>query len=205
MIEFTTVGIVDYGVGNHASVANTLKQLGFRVLLSSKPEELSSTNILLIPGVGAFPVAMEALQQRKLDSYLVDQANKGRPIIGICLGMQLLTNGSHEHRFTEGLKIIPGEIVPIEGAKWHIGWNSINNISQSDKVFSTRDGQVYYFNHSYCYKGPAEYQVCVTKHNTSFASVIRNKNVVGIQFHPEKSQGAGQNLLKQLIMDMTHA
>ncbi len=201
----TTLGIVDYGVGNHASVANCMKQLGFRVHLSADPEKLSTADILILPGVGAFPSAMEALRNKNLDKYLQVEAQRGRPIIGICLGMQLLTNASYEHHYTEGLKLIPGEIVPLEGSKWHIGWNSIQNVQPKDKVFASNNEQVYYFNHSYCYKGPEEYQICQTTHGSTFACVIRKNNIVGIQFHPEKSQAAGLNLLKQLILDLVHA
>lgn len=199
-----TVGVVDYGMGNHASVVHSLRDLGFRVRVSAEPEVLKGADILVLPGVGAFPAAMQTLHQRGLVEYLQEQARLQRPIIGICLGMQLLASASHEFQYTAGLDLIPGEIVALTGAKWHIGWNTLECIS-SDSWLQASDGQAFYFNHSFCYQGPREYQVGLTRHPESFASVIRRGNVVGIQFHPEKSQEAGRSLLKNLVAGLTYA
>lgn len=199
-----TVGIVDYGMGNHASVIHSLRGLGFRVRVSAEPEGLDDTDVLVLPGVGAFPAAMRALHQRGLVSYLQQHAREQRPIIGICLGMQLLTSASHEFQYTAGLDIIPGEVVALDGAKWHIGWNTLECVD-SDLLLQASDGQVFYFNHSFCYQGPSEYQIGLSRHPRPFASVIRRGNVVGIQFHPEKSQAAGRALLKNLISGLIHA
>ena len=199
-----TVGIVDYGMGNHASVIQSLRGLGFRVRVSAEPEGLDGTDVLVLPGVGAFPAAMQVLHQRGLVSYLKQQAREQRPIIGICLGMQLLTSASHEFQYTAGLDLIPGEVVALTGAKWHIGWNTLECV-QSDLLLQTSDGQAFYFNHSFCYQGPSEYQIGLSRHPRPFASVIRRGNVVGIQFHPEKSQAAGRALLKNLIPGLINA
>ena len=199
-----TVGIVDYGVGNHASVLNTLKHLGFRIRVSSDRDILSQTNVLILPGVGAFPVAMEALHKRQLTNFLRDEAKTGRPIIGICLGMQLLASSSSEVQFTEGLGLIPGKVIPLANNKWHIGWNEVQ-CSNDDKSFVESSGEDFYFNHSYRYEGPREFQTCISSYGEEFASVIRKDNIIGIQFHPEKSQIAGKNLLKKLIQDVTNA
>lgn len=203
-MSYVTVGIVDYGMGNHASVIHSLRKLGFRVRVSAETEVLDSTDILVLPGVGAFPAAMQALHQRQLVGYLQQQARLMRPIIGICLGMQLLATASHEFQYTAGLDLIPGEVVALTGAKWHIGWNTLECVNP-DSLLQASDGQAFYFNHSYCYQGPSEYQVGLTRHPEPVASVIRRGNVVGIQFHPEKSQGAGRSLLKNLISGLTHA
>lgn len=203
-MSYVTVGIVDYGMGNHASVIRSLRDLGFRVRISAEPEVLDATDVLVLPGVGAFPAAMQALHQRGLVSYLQQQARVQRPIIGICLGMQLLTSASHEFQYTAGLDIIPGEVVPITGAKWHIGWNTLE-CGDADLLLQPSDGQEFYFSHSFCYQGPSEYQVGLSRHPGPFAAVIRRGNVVGIQFHPEKSQKAGRVLLKNLISGLTHA
>lgn len=199
-----TVGIVDYGMGNLASVIHSLRGHGYRVRVSAKPEELDDTDVLVLPGVGAFPAAMQALHQRGLVSYLQQHAREQRPIIGICLGMQLLTSASHEFQYTAGLDLIPGEVVALTGAKWHIGWNTLECID-SDSLLQASDGKTFYFNHSFCYQGPSEYQIGLSRHPRPFASVIRRGNVVGIQFHPEKSQAAGRELMKNLISGLIHA
>lgn len=199
-----TVGIVDYGMGNHASVIHSLRDLGFRVRVSDVPEVLDASDVLVLPGVGAFPAAMQALHQRGLVNYLQQQAREQRPIVGICLGMQLLTSASHEFQYTAGLDLIPGEVVPLTGAKWHIGWNTLECVN-TDPLLQPSDGQAFYFNHSFCYQGPNEYQVGLSRHPGPFAAVIRRGNSVGIQFHPEKSQAAGRALLKNIISGLTHA
>lgn len=203
-MSYATVGIVDYGMGNHASVVQSLRELGFRVRVSAEVELLNGTDVLLLPGVGAFPAAMQTLHQRNLVGYLQEQARAQRPILGICLGMQLLTSASCEHEYTVGLDLIPGEIVAFADHGWHIGWNTLECI-QDDPLLQPSDGQAFYFNHSFQYQGPTEYQMAVARHPSAFAAVIRRGSVVGIQFHPEKSQTAGKVLLKNLITGLAHA
>ena len=199
-----TVGIVDYGMGNHASVAHCMRELGFRVRVSKLPAELDLVDLLILPGVGAFPAAMHALKERGLDSYLKDQGRNQRPIIGICLGMQLLAGASHEYGYTKGLDLIPGEFVPFQGNAWHIGWNDLN-CSATDALFASSHQESFYFNHSFLYKGESRFQVASTFHIQEFASVIRSGSTVGLQFHPEKSQRAGLAMLRNLVVGLTHA
>lgn len=196
------VGIVDYGMGNHASVIHSLRNIGFRVCLSADPEVLDKTDVLVIPGVGAFPAAMQALHKLGLVDYLQQQAREQRPIIGICLGMQLLASASYEIKYTPGLDIIPGEVVAMGDSKWHIGWNTLECVTPELSLQSS-DKEAFYFNHSFRYQGPSEYQICLSRHPEPFISVIRRGKVVGIQFHPEKSQQAGRVLLKNLILELT--
>lgn len=193
-----TIGIVDYGVGNHASVWRALHSLGYRCRVSSEPEVLSQTDLLLLPGVGAFPTAMEALHRHDLVGYLQEQARADRPIVGICLGMQLMADASSELRPTAGLGLIPGQVVAFEQARWHIGWNSIE-VVRDDPLLRPSDGQSVYFNHSYVFQAPAEYQVCVARLAETFPIGIRRGNLLGLQFHPEKSQSAGRQLLRNVI------
>ena len=197
-----TVGIVDYGMGNHASVVHSLRNIGFRTRVSSDPIVLDAVDVLLIPGVGAFPLAMEALIQRNLVTYLKKQAENHRPIIGICLGMQLLATESYEFKRTLGLDIIPGKIVALKNMKLHIGWNTLDCIA-TKFLQGCKTDQNFYFNHSFCYEGPDEHKLCMTKYQESFASVIGKNKVIGVQFHPEKSQMAGQELLRTLILRLT--
>lgn len=199
-----TIGIVDYGVGNHTSVWRSLHELGYRCRISHDPEVLDGTRLLVLPGVGAFPSAMSALHARGLVPYLTERARSGHPIIGICLGMQLLCEASHENGLTAGIALIPGQIVPLAQPRWHIGWNTID-VTRPDPIFSRSDGQSFYFNHSYIYQGPPEYAVAVTRVGPSFPSIIRKANTVGIQFHPEKSQAAGRQLLHDVIEGLCNA
>ena len=199
-----TVAIVDYGIGNHASVRHTLHDLGLRCRISADPAVLSACDLLLLPGVGAFPPAINALRQRSLDSYLISQVADGRPLLGICLGMQLLAESSSEDGATAGLGLIPGEVSALAPPRWHIGWNTIEQL-QPDPLFDASNGAAFYFNHSYAYRGPSEFQVCRTLAGEPFASVIRRERGVGLQFHPEKSQAAGHSLLRDVIGGLCNA
>lgn len=196
-----TIGIVDYGVGNHASVWRALSSLGYRCRVSENPQVLSATDLLLLPGVGAFPAAMAALHRCNLVEYLQQQAHQGKPTIGICLGMQLLADGSTEYGFTAGLGLIPGQVVALDQARWHIGWNTIEVVG-NDPLLAPSDGQSVYFNHSYVFDAPSEYQACLARLSKPFVVGVRRGNVLGLQFHPEKSQAAGQQLLRNVIEGM---
>lgn len=193
-----TIGIVDYGVGNHASVWRALHGLGYRCRVSSEPEVLSGADLLLLPGVGAFGAAMEALHRHDLVEYLRNQSREGKPIVGLCLGMQLLADASLEHGFTAGLGLIPGQVVPLDQSRWHIGWNSIEVVGD-DAAFRPSDGNSMYFNHSYVFQAAPEYQACLARLDAPFPVAVRRNNLVGIQFHPEKSQAAGHRLLRNVV------
>jgi len=203
-MKMISIGIVDYGMGNHASVVHSLRNLGFRVRVSGNIVELDSVDVLVLPGVGAFPAAMAALHDRGLVHFLQAQAHHGRPLIGICLGMQLLASASYEYSHTAGLDLIPGDIVPFADRSVHIGWNTLEFVQQSS-MRSISDGESFYFNHSFCYQGPIEYQIATTRHPAAFPSVIQRGNVVGLQFHPEKSQSVGRALLNNLISGLANA
>jgi len=190
------VTIVNYNVGNYASLSYSLKALGFNVRVSSEHSALVDSDIVILPGVGAFSSAMQELERLDLVGSLKDLASNKHPIIGICLGMQLLTECSYEHQHTIGLGIIPGEFVSFENSRLHIGWNTLEGINSEKNIDSNKS---YYFNHSYVYKGPSKYQICTTTHLEKFASIIRNENTIGLQFHPEKSQKSGKELLQKII------
>ena len=192
------VGVIDYGMGNHASVKQTLRELGYRSFVSSNLKELDSADVLVLPGVGAFPAAMQALKKLGLDDYLQRKQKHGYPIIGICLGMQLLTSASNEFEYIQGLDLIPGEFICLDNKLPHIGWNTIST-ARTDTFFFDSIGDEFYFNHSYAYSGPKEYQVAIVHHMQEFAACIQHEKVVGLQFHPEKSQLAGKSLMKRII------
>jgi glutamine amidotransferase len=196
------IGLVDYGVGNLASVRHCLLQIGFNCRISNQPAVLGACDLLLLPGVGAFRPAMEALRVSALDMFLLEQAYLKRPILGICLGMQLLTEGSEEDGMTDGLALIPGRIVRLGIRRCHIGWNSLD--WAENPIYQYASNETYYFNHSYCYQGSQQYTMCTTTYGESFAAIIRRHKIIGIQFHPEKSQNAGHSLLKQIIQELCY-
>lgn len=197
-----TIGIVDYGVGNHNSVQRAFESLGYKSCISSNPDLLDVCDVIVLPGVGAFPSAMSALHARGLVNFLRERAHYGKPIIGLCLGMQLLADISMEHGTTEGLGLIPGQIIPLELAHWHIGWNTIEVINE-DSLLLPSNGDDVYFNHSYVFKAPSKYQICLARLSQPFPVGVRSGNIVGIQFHPEKSQRAGRTMLKNLVEGLT--
>lgn len=199
-----TIGIVDCGVGNHASVWRAFHALDYRCRVSHDSAVLGSCDLLVLPGVGAFPTAMSALHERGLVEYLRDEARSGKPMMGLCLGMQLLADSSLEHGFTAGLGIIPGQVVPLEPERWHIGWNSVEVVN-SDPLLMPSDGQSVYFNHSYVFNAPSEYQVCVSRLGRPLTVGVRRGNVVGLQFHPEKSQSTGRAMLTNLVEGLCRA
>ena len=197
-----TAGLVNYGAGNLASVARALTSLGYRCRASRDPETLGAADVLVLPGVGAFPAAMEALHKHRLVEFIQAQARRGQPIVGICLGMQLLAHSSSELRYTTGLGLIPGQVQPLHAARWHIGWNSLE-VLDGEPLLRASDGQSVYYNHSYVFHAPAEYSVAVSRLNDApgeaFTVAVRRQQIVGLQFHPEKSQLAGRELLRNVI------
>jgi imidazole glycerol-phosphate synthase subunit HisH len=193
-----TVGIVDYGVGNLASVYRALRSLGYRCRISPQPDVLNTTDVLLLPGVGAFPTAMRALNHSHLTEYLQQQGRLSRPMIGICLGMQLLADSSTEQQLTAGLGLIPGQVRPLGAARWHIGWNSIE-VLRCEELLRPSDGQSLFFNHAFVFDAAPEYQVAVARLDHPFPVAVRRGSIVGLQFHPEKSQRAGRQLLRNVI------
>ena len=199
------IGIVDFSYGNHDSLSQIFKNLGFNCFVSSDQKELGKSDLLILPGVGAFKPAMLNLKSKNLDRYLINSAHAKRPILGICLGMQLLASWSEENVKTSGLDIIPGRVKRLVSGGSHIGWNNIVK-AKSESLFTTAHGNNYYFNHSYEYECSEEYVSCTTSfEQQSIVAAIKLHNVVGLQFHPEKSQGSGMELLQFLLDELTNA
>jgi len=197
-----TVGIVDYGIGNQTSMVRCIQKMGYRAILSDSSKILERTNVLLLPGVGAFPLAMEQLHTKGLVDFLKQTAAKGKPLIGVCLGMQLLTNSSTEQEFTLGLGIIPGAVESIVNPRWHIGWNDLE-VNDNQPLLQPSNNEMMYFNHSYCYFGSKEWiaATCKVKDDGhTIVAAIRKGLIWGFQFHPEKSQHQGFEMLKRLII-----
>lgn len=190
--------IVDYGVGNLHSIANAMKYLGLKTRVTGDADELERANAIILPGVGAFPDAAEKLRAAKLDKVLRTQSAK-KPILGICLGMQLLFDGSDEVRPCKGLGLVPGWVARIETDRKlpHIGWNSLTFQNDSPIFKSLNDGAYVYFVHSFC--GLAQRQSVVTaktEYGADIVAAVGRGNVFGCQFHPEKSGEVGLQILR---------
>ncbi|MCB2413607.1 imidazole glycerol phosphate synthase subunit HisH [Demequina sp. TTPB684] len=198
------VTIIDYGVGNVASVANMLKKAGFESRLSGDPDDVAVSDKLILPGVGAFDRAAGILRESGLKDAVLAAAQRGTAVLGVCLGMQLLLDGSEEGAGTEqGIGLIPGRVrrFPIEveraGLKVpHMGWNAVTRVGSQSVLPSFRDGDRFYFVHSY-YADPHEeaHRLAVCRHGIEFTAIVARENVTGVQFHPEKSHRMGMALL----------
>jgi glutamine amidotransferase len=192
------IAIVDYGVGNLKSVTNAMKYLGLETCITSDAQELERADAILLPGVGAFPDAAEKLRGPGLDRVLTAQAEK-KPILGICLGMQLLFDQGTEVRTCKGLGLIPGQVARIETEYKlpHIGWNSLRFQNDSPLFRGLDDGAYVYFVHSFCgYAQREEDVIARTEYGPSVVAAVSRGNVYGCQFHPEKSGEIGLAILK---------
>lgn len=196
--------LIDYDVGNTGSLCQFFKKLGNSCVVSNSREIISNADVVVLPGVGAFPEAMFHLKNLYLIDIIKELADCGKPILGICLGMQLLFDSSNELFETKGLGIIPGRVTEIGKPKWHIGWNSIHRVSE-DGVGRLVSGQQVFFNHSYQVICDQQYIRAVACHETDIVSVVQKKNIIGFQFHPEKSQTVGMELVKKSLETFAHA
>lgn len=196
------IKIIDYGVGNLFSLRSSLRAIGIDADYTGNPAEIRKADKLILPGVGAFRDAREALRSTGLDRVVQEEVGKGKPLMGICLGMQMLFNRSYEYGEYEGLGLIPGEIVPMEGRIPkdlpipHIGWNELMLKQPSPLMKNTANGDYVYFVHSYYAETPAEYVIATTDYGVEMTAAVQKDNVYGCQFHPEKSSEVGLSILK---------
>ena len=190
--------IVDYGVGNLKSVANAMAYLGQKTLVTGDAGELERADAIILPGVGAFPDAAEKLRRTGLDQCLLSQAGR-KPILGICLGMQLLLDRGEEGKECDGLGLVSGTVKRIrtEYKLPHIGWNSLTLQNGSPLFRGLADGTYVYFVHSYCACAQYEEDVIArTEYGPSVVAAVAHGGVYGCQFHPEKSGEAGLAILR---------
>ena len=197
------IAIVDYGVGNLFSLKSSLAAIGADGVVTADPTVLHNSDRILLPGVGAFGDAAEKLRASGLAQVVVDEANAGKPVLGICLGMQLLFDRSFEYGEHAGLGLIPGEIRPIEevipaGYKIpHIGWNALDFGGKQSPLFRhIHDGDFVYFVHSYYATKCDEHVIATAEYGAPLTAAVARDNVFGCQFHPEKSGAVGLNILK---------
>lgn len=197
------IAIVDYGVGNLFSLKSSLQSVGANVVVTSEKEILQKADRIVLPGVGAFGDAAKKLEQTGLAEVIKEEALSGKPLLGICLGMQLLLEKSFEYGEHSGLALIPGAIRPIEEAIPqnykipHIGWNALHFSDKKHPVFQeVKEGDHVYFVHSYHGTNCAENTVATTEYGGFLTAAVAKDNVVGCQFHPEKSGPVGLKILK---------
>ncbi len=192
------IAVIDYGAGNLKSVTKALDHLGYANTIVSRPEELETADGMILPGVGAFPMCMVALRKSGMDQAILQQAGK-KPLLGICLGMQMLLDSSTEMGGDQGLGLIPGTVEKIEtNLKLpHIGWNSLNIVNPNPLTAGLSDGDYVYFVHSFCAKVKnSEDLALTTDYGTTVTAMIARGNVFGCQFHPEKSGPVGMTILR---------
>jgi glutamine amidotransferase len=192
--------IVDYGMGNLRSVEKALCKLGFDARLVTKPDEVRNAQSLILPGVGAFGDAMKGLKDRGLCEPIIEHAHSGRPLMGICLGMQILFESSEEDPGVAGLSLLSGEVRRFRDKNRkipHMGWNSLQTRADSKMLSGLGDLPFVYFTHSY-YVLPTEPRVAaaITEYGIEFVSAVESENICGTQFHPEKSQQVGLRILQ---------
>jgi len=200
------VVIVDYGMCNLDSVRRAVEECGGRAIISDGPRDIKAADRIILPGVGAFPDAIRNIKQRGLDEILREQAvEKEIPLLGICLGMQLLASRGWEIQETEGLGLVPGEVRRLEPSGDdtripHIGWNEVHPRRDSPLFNGIPAGKDFYFVHSYClYPENEEDVIGLTPYGQGFVSAVQHGSVFGVQFHPEKSQRVGFQVLKNFL------
>jgi glutamine amidotransferase len=200
----TTLAVIDYGMGNRRSVEKALEHVGARTLVTGDPATLEQADALVVPGVGAFPQGMRNLTERGLDDRIRSIAAAGTPVLGICLGMQLLFERSQEHELTDGLGLLAGEVSPLQASELripHIGWNDVRFERPSPLTAGLPGaGCAFYHVHSLAARpeDPADV-IATTEYGERFATIVGHGNVFGVQFHPEKSSRDGLALLSNFV------
>lgn len=196
--------IVDYGMGNIQSVRNALERLGSTVACSAEPSDLRGADAIVLPGVGAFGEAVANLRQAGLDEAVLHAVrDDGKPVLAVCLGMQLLAEESEERGSFRGLGLIPGAVrrIPVPGDLRlpHMGWNSLK-LEQREPMFANlQDGDSVYFVHSYRFETEPRFVSAVTDYGGPVVAAVQRERIFGMQFHPERSQTNGLRILKNFV------
>ena len=196
------VGIIDYGVGNLFSLKSSFEAIGAQVLVSGDADQLAKADKLVLPGVGAFEDAARKLRQSGLDRFVYEAVEQGKPLLGICLGMQMLFEKSYEYGVHQGLGLLKGEVVPMEGMLPpelkipHIGWNALKKQGDPRLLSGINDGDFVYFVHSYHAVGCEKSLAATVEYALPITAAVEQGNVFGCQFHPEKSGKVGLAILQ---------
>lgn len=195
------IAIIDYGMGNLHSVASAVERLGYRGVIVSDEQELLEAEGAILPGVGAFGDAMDHLRESKLDAAVKRYAASGKPLLGICLGMQLLFSRSEEHGLHEGLNLLPGDVFRFRGDYKvpHMGWNKLEFRQESPLFEEVEEGHVYFVHSFHVKPEQAGDLLAVTDYYQQVTAIVGRNNVFGMQFHPEKSGSVGMKLLGNFL------
>ncbi len=195
--------IIDYGIGNLFSLESSFAKIGESITVTSDIDVIRASDRIILPGVGAFDDAARKLRESGMDKVVTEQAASGKPIMGICLGMQLLFDKSFEYGEHKGLGLIAGEVTPLAGAIPselkipHMGWNRLDMVGEKDELFKyINEGDFVYFVHSFYATNCSEAQIATSEYGTAVTAAVRSGNVMGCQFHPEKSGEVGLSILK---------
>ena len=197
------IAIIDYGVGNLFSLSSSLRSIGAEAVVTPDPDTIRRADRIILPGVGAFADAAEKLRATGLDQVLLEEVACGKPVMGICLGMQMLFEESHEYGVHKGLGLIPGRVIPMAGyipaelKVPHIGWNPL--IVKGDKhplLRYVEEGDCVYFVHSYFATDCTEAVIATAEYGRELTAAVARGNIMGCQFHPEKSGKVGLSILK---------
>jgi glutamine amidotransferase len=195
------IAVVDYGIGNLGSVTKGFRRAGAEVELSGDPKVLRRAEALVLPGDGAFAAAMAEIESRGLSLVLREAIERGTPLLGICIGMQLLFEESEEHGRHRGLGILPGRVRRFEGELKvpHMGWNTLSARRPHPVLEGIEDGAHVYFVHSYYCDAPDDVVIAASDYGREFPAIVGRGNVLGLQFHPEKSQAVGLRLAANFV------
>jgi len=200
------VAIIDYGVGNLFSLRCSLERIGADVIVTNDEDQLNRADHLILPGVGAFGDAAYKLREKDLDKVVIRQAAAGKPLLGICLGMQMLFEKSYEYGEFQGLGLLNGNVVPMDGVIPaglqipHIGWNRLHFVQEACPLFKyIRDNDCVYFVHSYFADGCRESLAAFTEYGAELTAAVAKDNIFGCQFHPEKSGETGLQILRAFL------
>jgi glutamine amidotransferase len=195
------IAIIDYGMGNLHSVSKAVERLGYAYKITSDKQEILQADKAILPGVGAFGDAMVYLQESGLDQTTLDYAASGKPLLGICLGMQLLFTQSEEHGIHEGLNLLPGKVVRFQGDYKvpHMGWNRLTFEHKSPLFQEIEEGHVYFVHSYHVLPENASDLLATTDYFQPVTAIVGRDNVYGMQFHPEKSGDIGMKLLGNFL------
>ena len=197
------IAIINYGLGNLHSVQKAAAYVGGNAVVSDNPQVIFGAEKVILPGVGAFSAGMKGLESRGLVNVIREVVTLGKPLLGICLGMQLLFQESEEQGYHPGLGLLPGKVVPFQQFDIkvpQIGWNQLEVMKKSNLMLDVQQSEYVYFNHGYyCIPNERSDVLTMTDYGTRFASSVERNNIFGVQFHPEKSQKVGLRILKNFM------
>ena len=202
------IAVIDYGVGNLFSLCSSLRYIGADSIVTSDKEEIRRADKLILPGVGAFSDARRKLADMGLDTLIKEEAARGKEIMGICLGMQMLFERSYEYGEHEGLGLLRGEVVPMKGyipeelKVPHIGWNALDITREHKLLRYVKQGDCVYFVHSYFARGCEESLLASAEYGKPLTAAVAKDNIMGCQFHPEKSGEVGMRILRAFCKEV---